>query len=150
MTLIQPTKIIRSKEDQRQSIISLLQAEKLPTGDLSGSLNNFFVALEGDAVIAAIGLEQYGNYGLLRSMVVNKEHRNKSIASSLVKELENESIALGIDSIYLLTETAPLYFERKGYKTVTRDETPEAIKASSEFKNVCPASAIVMKKASIK
>ena len=146
MTAIQPPKIKRSKEDQRQSIISLLQAEKLPTGDLPGSLNNFFVALEGDAVIAAIGLEQYGNYGLLRSMVVNKEHRNKSIASALVKELENESIALGIDSIYLLTETAPLYFERKGYKTVTRDETPEAIKASSEFKNVCPASAIVMKK----
>jgi amino-acid N-acetyltransferase len=146
MTPIQPTKIIRSKEDQRQSIISLLQAEKLPTEDLPGSLNNFFVALEGDAVIAAIGLEQYGNCGLLRSMVVNKEHRNKSIASALVKELENESIALGIDCIYLLTETAPLYFERKGYKAVTRDETPEAIKASSEFKNVCPASAIVMKK----
>jgi amino-acid N-acetyltransferase len=146
MTTIQSARIVKAKEDQRQSIISLLQAEKLPTEDLPASLNNFFVALKDDGVVAAIGLEQYGNCGLLRSMVVNKEHRNNSIASALVKELENASIALGIDCIYLLTETAPLYFERKGYRTVTRDETPEAIKASSEFRNVCPVSAIVMKK----
>ena len=146
MTTIQSTKIAKAKEDQRRSIISLLQSEKLPTEDLPGSLDNFFVALEGDAIVAAIGLEQYGNCGLLRSMVVNKEHRNKNIASGLVKELESEAFASGIDCIYLLTETAPLYFEKKGYKTVTREETPEAIKASSEFKNVCPVSAIVMKK----
>ncbi|MDE3182543.1 MAG: GNAT family N-acetyltransferase [Bacteroidota bacterium] len=146
MTTIQSIKIVKAKEDQRQSIISLLQSENLPTEDLPGSLDNFLVALEGDEVVAAIGLEQLANCGLLRSMVVNKEHRNRSIASGLVKELESGALALGINCIYLLTETAPLYFERKGYKTVTRDETPEAIKASSEFKNVCPVSAIVMKK----
>ena len=146
MTTIQSTKIAKAKEDQRRSIISLLQSEKLPTEDLPGSLDNFFVALEGDAIVAAIGLEQYGNCGLLRSMVVNKEHRNKNIASGLVKELESEAFTSGIDCIYLLTETATLYFEKKGYKTVARHETPEAIKASSEFKNVCPVSAIVMKK----
>ena len=126
MTTIQSIKIVKAKEDQRQSIISLLQSEKLPAEDLPVSLDNFLVALEGDEIVAAIGLEQYGNCGLLRSMVVSKEHRNRSIASGLVKELESDALALGIDCIYLLTETAPLYFERKGYKTVTRDETPEA------------------------
>lgn len=146
MTTIQSTKIAKAKADQRQSIISLLQSENLPTEDLPHSLDNFFVVLKGDGIVAAIGLEQYGNCGLLRSMVVKKEYRNRSIASDLVKELESEAFALGIDCIYLLTETAPLYFEREGYKPVTRDETPEAIKASSEFKNVCPVSAIVMKK----
>ena len=146
MTTIQSIKIVKAKEDQRQSIISLLQSEKLPAEDLPVSLDNFLVALEGDEVVAAIGLEQLANCGLLRSMVVNKEHRNRSIASGLVKELESDALVLGINCIYLLTETAPLYFERKGYKTVKRDETPEAIKASSEFKNVCPVSAIVMKK----
>jgi len=146
MTTIQSIKIVKAKEDQRQSIISLLQSEKLPTEDLPGSLDNFFVALEGDEIVAAIGLEQHGICGLLRSMVVNKEHRNRSIASCLVKELKSDAPVLGIDCIYLLTETAPLYFERKGYKTVTRDETPDGIKTSSEFKNVCPVSAIVMKK----
>jgi amino-acid N-acetyltransferase len=113
---------------------------------LPSQLDNFFVAIEVDKVIGAIGLEQYDNCGLLRSMVVNNEYRNQSIASRLVRELEENAQNLGIDCIYLLTESAPGYFERKGYKKVSRTDVPELIQASSEFSSVCPVSAIAMKK----
>ena len=146
MNTVNQTKITKAKEQQRDTIISLLQTEKLPVEDLPTSLDNFFVALEGDNIIGSIGLEQYDNCGLLRSMVVNKEFRGKNIASGLVQALEREAIKLGIDCIYLLTETAPGYFERKGYKRVSRDEVPKSIQTSSEFSSVCPVSAIVMKK----
>ncbi len=146
MNTINRIQITKADNHYRQSIVSLLQSEKLPVDDLPSQLDNFFVAIEVDKVIGAIGLEQYDNCGLLRSMVVNNEYRNQSIASRLVRELEENAQNLGIDCIYLLTESAPGYFERKGYKKVSRTDVPELIQASSEFSSVCPVSAIAMKK----
>jgi amino-acid N-acetyltransferase len=80
-------------------------------------------------------------------MVVNKEYRDRNIASQLVERLEEYAVAVGIDVMYLLTETAPQYFERKSYQRITRDQVPKELQASSEFSHVCPDSAIVMKKA---
>ena len=138
--------IIRAGNDQRPSVIALLQSEKLPVEDLPATLENFFIALYEGNVIGAIGLEQYGQYALLRSMIVSREHRNKNIAAALIKQLENHCEIQQINTIYLLTETAPDYFSRKGYRKITREEVPDAVKVSFEFSHVCPVSAIVMKK----
>jgi amino-acid N-acetyltransferase len=140
------TTITKATYRQREAIIKLLQAEKLPIDDLPSSLENFFVAVDDDKLIGVIGLELYGDCGLLRSMVVDKEHRNKNIASQLVQELETHAIANAVTCVYLLTETAPQYFERKGYERITREEVPNQLRSSSEFSHVCPVSAIVMKK----
>jgi amino-acid N-acetyltransferase len=139
--------ITKADDNQRQSVIALLQSERLPVEDLPASLDNFFVALDNFNVVGTIGLEKYENYGLLRSMVVNKEYRDRNIASQLVERLEEYAVAVGIDFMYLLTETAPQYFERKSYQRITRDQVPKELQASSEFSHVCPDSAIVMKKA---
>jgi len=139
-------KIAKATNQQRNLIIPLLVAEGLPVKDLPESLDNFLVSLEGNAVTGVIGLERYENYGLLRSLVIDKKHRNKNIATALVKELESMAVSLGIDSIYLLTETAPRYFEGKGYQKIERSEVPKPVQGSSEFSSVCPVSAIVMKK----
>ncbi len=138
--------IIKADDKLRQSIVSLLQAEKLTVEDLPSLLDNFFVAIEDNKVIGVIGLEQYDNCGLLRSMVVNNCYRNKNIASRLVNKLEEKAGSLGIESIYLLTETATAYFEKKGYEKISRTEVPKSIQASTEFSSVCPDSAIVMRK----
>ena len=147
MNTINRIQITKAGNHYRQSIVSLLQSEKLPVDDLPSQLDNFFVAIEAGKVIGAIGLEQYDNCGLLRSMVVNNEYRNQSIASRLVRELEENAQNSGIDCIYLLTESAQGYFEKKGYEKISRTDVPKSIQASSEFSNVCPVSAIVMKKA---
>lgn len=131
----------------RPAIVQLLQSEKLPVEDLPGSLDHFFVAMDNESVVAAIGLERYGDSGLLRSLVVDKAYRNLKSASQLIKQLEDAASTSGISSIYLLTETAAAYFEKKGYQKITREEVPVALQASSEFSHVCPVSAIVMKKA---
>ena len=138
--------IIRADNEQRQAVIALLQSENLPVEDLPGLLDDFFVAIAGKTIVGAIGLEQYGKAGLLRSLVVNKTHRNKNIASQLISRLEKHAVESGVDTMYLLTETAPQYFETKGYRSITREEVPTRLQTSSEFSHVCPASAIVMKK----
>ena len=139
-------RIVNAGNERRNEIISLLQSQNLPTGDLPASLSSFYIALEDDKIIGVIGMERYGQYGLLRSMVVHPAHRNKQIAETLINILEDGASSSGIDSVYLLTETAAGYFEKKGYKKIDRIQVPEQVKASSEFSGVCPVSAIVMQK----
>ena len=136
----------QAEDSDKKKIIELLRSEKLPTEDLSGSLEHFIVAREGDELLGLVGLELYGHYGLLRSLVVNSKYRNQSVAGKLIIELENIALKFGIGEIYLLTETALVYFKRKGYSEVSRNEVPVQVQQSSEFSHVCPASAVVMKK----
>ncbi|MGC4038492.1 MAG: arsenic resistance N-acetyltransferase ArsN2 [Chitinophagaceae bacterium] len=129
----------------RKGIVTLLQTEKLPVEDLPLTLDHFYIATDRmNAIIGAIGLESHGRHGLLRSMVVARNFRNHGIAAELVGLLQTEAKIIGMDSVYLLTETASDYFSRKGFNKISRDEVPEEIKLSSEFSNVCPVSAVVM------
>lgn len=138
--------IQKATEQYRAAIVSLLQSQKLPTEDLPAVLDNFLIVTEEDNLVGLIGLERYGHYGLLRSMVVHPDYRNRQIAERLVQQLEETAKASGIATMYLLTETAEKYFCRKGYNTIHRSEVPSMLMQSSEFSHVCPASATVMKK----
>jgi amino-acid N-acetyltransferase len=130
----------------RESIAAILDTEKLPSGDLPSTLENFVVALQNGEVIGVAGLEIYTDYGLLRSLAVKPIFRDKGVAGKLLLQIEDLASSKGLKAIYLMTETAPGYFNNKGYIKVTRTEVPLAIQASSEFSHVCPQSAIVMKK----
>jgi len=136
------TEAINYKDD----VIALLSSEKLPTDDLPATLKNFLVVTENEELIGVAGLETYGRYGLLRSLAVRPDYRNQSIASKLVEQIEKLALTEELKSIFLLTETAPDYFTRRGYHIITRTEIPAEIQQSSAFSYVCPQSAIAMKK----
>ena len=130
----------------RGEIIDLLQSQQLPVADLPLILTDFFVAKDAGKIVGVVGMERYGALGLLRSMAVHPDYRNQHIAASLVEELEKRAQSVGIQTIYLLTETASGYFSRKGFITAERDQVPDAVRSSSEFSHVCPVSAMVMVK----
>jgi amino-acid N-acetyltransferase len=138
---------ITEAKNYQESILSLLSAEKLPVDDLPVVLDNFIVAIDNGEVIGVAGLELYGNYGLLRSVAVDKNQRGKGIAAQLLHKIEAIATNKGLEEIYLLTETAAEYFNNKGYEHIARMDIPEEIKESSQFRHVCPESAIAMKKA---
>jgi len=139
--------IIEKAQSHRKAVVELLSAEKLPVADLPETLENFIVAIADAGVIGVAGFEVYGNYGLLRSVTVRSDVRNKGIAGKLLCRIDALSNLKGLTELYLLTETAPDYFERKGFQKIGRDEVPDIVKQSSEFSHVCPVSAIVMYKA---
>ena len=141
-----PVTITPANASLRTSIINLLTSAKLPADDLPSSIDDFIVATDGNDVIGAIGLEKYDDCGLLRSLVVDPAYRNSGIAGRLVHNLEANASASGISCMYLLTETVPDYFSRKGYERISRAEVPAVLQQSSEFSYVCPQSAVVMKK----
>ena len=81
--------------------------------------------------------------------MVKPVFRNQGVAGKLLEAVEKKAIDNGLAAVYLLTETAPDYFDSKNYCKVLRAEVPLELQQSSEFSYACPQSAIVMKKSFI-
>jgi amino-acid N-acetyltransferase len=126
------------------AVVALLAGANLPVADLADASVEFWVARRADAIVGSIGLERYGNAGLLRSLVVEEAYRGSGVGVALVRTLEEAARAAGIDRLVLLTETAQAFFARHGYETGMRDAAAEGIRQSSEFRALCPASATCM------
>jgi len=130
-----------------EAVRTLLRECHLPTADLSEShLEHFFARRNGDALEGVVGLELYPPYALLRSLAVAPSERGRGIGRQLVMEAERHAREHGAREIYLLTTTAERFFARAGYESVPRNDAPSAIRETSEFATVCPASAALMRK----
>ena len=137
---------ITEAEPYKEGVIKLLAAEKLPVDDLPSELVDFFVVVENDSVTGVAGLEIYGDFGLLRSVAVERSARGLGISAALLDKIETVAFHKGLQAILLLTETAAGYFAKKGYVQIARMDIPADIKASSQFNHVCPQSAIAMQR----
>ncbi|MHB1872880.1 MAG: arsenic resistance N-acetyltransferase ArsN2 [Steroidobacteraceae bacterium] len=130
-----------------QAIRALLEQEGLPVSDLDSSRARFLVACAGAQHLGAVALEAHGEAGLLRSLVVDVPWRGRGLARTLVKALERQARAADIRELWLLTETAAGLFARLDYRSCERSEAPAAVRSSGEFRTLCPASALCMRKA---
>jgi N-acetylglutamate synthase-like GNAT family acetyltransferase len=123
----------------------MLEQAALPTGDLVGTDGvQFWVAEADGRRVGAVGLERHGDDGLLRSLVVDPASRNQGMGTLLVEALEDAARSAGVRRLFLLTQTAQEFFEHRRYVVVKRDEAPESVRASAEFRSLCPASAACM------
>lgn len=123
---------------------NLLAENKLPNEDIGSENQIFWGSWEDNLLVGGIGVEIYGQVAILRSMVVDETYRNQQIAGTLYTELLEYCIGKGILQLFLLTSTAKVYFERKGWSVFTRDNVPDEIKSSDEFTHLCPSTATCM------
>ena len=128
------------------AVVALLRAAELPVEGVTDQLEDGFVVVERDgAITAAAGLEVYGGYGLLRSVAVDGAARGRGLGDQLVRDRIEWARARGLRGVYLLTTTAAPFFAERGFRTVSRDDVPAAIRRSSEFSEICPSTATVMR-----
>lgn len=129
------------------AVEALLSAGGLPVSDLHSSKNVlFFGCSSGDTLAGIVGLEVYGSSALLRSLAVLESGRRAGLGTALVAYAEQQAMARGIDTLYLLTNTAENFFAGRGYARAERDLAPAAIAATREFAELCPSSAAFMLK----
>lgn len=133
-------------EQDYGEVCSLLQSENLPTIDLERNLPHFFVKTMNEVIVGSIGLEYYGASGLLRSMLVRPQFRNKGIAFELVNHLSHYAKDRGVRKLFLITNTAEDYFQRLGFTRIPREEVEKEVLQSKEFNGLCPASSAIMMK----
>lgn len=127
-------------------VMALLQAAALPAAGVTPALTDFFVVENRGRIVGAIGLETYGSDALLRSAVVDPPFRGSGIGVALVERVLLRARERGVRAVYLLTTTAERYFPRFGFEPVARADVPEAVRASVEFREACPASAVAMRR----
>jgi amino-acid N-acetyltransferase len=135
----------QSRPAQRQEILALLTANQLPVADITEAVT-LYVLTKGGSMVGTAGLEKYGTAALLRSVSIVDEGKGRGWGSELVQLLEEDALREGIREFYLLTTTAEGFFSKRGYRRIQRQEVPDAVAASGQFKGICPASAPIMRK----
>ena len=124
----------------------LLKRAGLPIHDIDPDLEGFFVAYDECKLVGTVGVETFGEIGLLRSLAVEESFQNQGIGAQLSKKALNYAKSQGLKKLYLLTETADNYFARYGFTRIDRKDVPQAIRETEQFSSICPASAVVMEK----
>lgn len=125
---------------------SLLAACGLPTSDLRDD-GVFLVARDNGQLCGVAGLEPLGASALLRSVAVDPKWRRKGVARALCDALARQARTQGAQRLYLLTTDADRYFSSLGFNAVQRDALPPEVRATTQFTQTCPQTAVAMSRA---
>lgn len=140
------TALRRLRPAEYERLREALAAEGLPTEDLHSAANRFYAWEENGQMLGFAGLERHGPTAILRSVVVAAERRRSGIGRRLVEAVIDRAQPLGHREVYLLTTTAPEFFERLGFTRIERNAVPPPVAATAEFTRLCPASAVCMRR----
>jgi amino-acid N-acetyltransferase len=139
-------RIENARPEDKDAIVALLHQGQLLTDDLPADLANFVIANEATTPVGVAGLERFGPVGLLRSVAVDPAFQGNQIGAQVVERVLEKAQAAGVKELYLITTTADQYFQRHGFQVVDRQHMPASIQQTRQFSDLCPSSAIVMKR----
>jgi len=137
--------IRKATENEYRAIIHLLTSNALPTADIYEKNITLFVGVIDEKIVATIGIEQYDNVALLRSLCVKEGFKNQKLGEKMLSYLLSFCANEKIETLYLLTTTAEHYFLRHGFEKMTRENSPLIIQQTREFQDICPSSASEMR-----
>jgi N-acetylglutamate synthase-like GNAT family acetyltransferase len=144
MTTTQDATLRPARREDLPAIERLLADAGLPLDGVAATLPHAVVAEHDGALVGVAGVEPCERDGLLRSVAVRPEWRARGLGRRLVERAIADAERRDVRALYLLTTTAETYFPRFGFAPVARAEVPAAVRATSEFREACPASATVM------
>jgi amino-acid N-acetyltransferase len=130
----------------REQAAEFLKDFDLVYTDLDQPNVRIFRFEDSGLLIGIGGLEIFGDLALLRSVAVAKEFQGKKAGRFICNWIEDWARKNQLSELYLLTTTAPDFFAHLNYRVIQRDEFPEPLRQTSQFSQLCPASAICMKK----
>lgn len=143
-TLMSGAELRPARTADLPAIEMLLTTSDLPLAGVAENLPGFVVAESDGAIVGTAALEVCCDNALLRSVAVAPEWRSRGLGRALVTRVIADAEARGLRALYLLTTTAERYFPSFGFHQIARDEAPEDVQATEEFRSACPASAVVM------
>lgn len=145
MPALENVTIRAATTDDLDVVRELLRASDLPDDGLEEQFGPGYALAESEGSIVGVeGIEVHGPDGLLRSAAVVAAWRGRGVGEALTRDRIAWARRRGVRALYLLTTTAGDYFPRFGFRPVSRDAAPEAIRASREFAEACPESALFM------
>jgi amino-acid N-acetyltransferase len=144
-------KIEEAHISDHAAVVVLLLDVNLPPDGIELNMENFLIirhpeaAAGPDFLIGSVGFEIYKDSALFRSLAVHPDFQGMGLGSRLVNSMIEIAKGKGINRLFLLTDTAEKFFEKRGWVVVTRDKVPEDVKQSIEFTTLCTSSPSMMK-----
>jgi amino-acid N-acetyltransferase len=121
--------------DDLKAVKDLLERVELPFEGVEENFGGFLAARDGDRVVGCIGLERYGERGLLRSLAVAPERQGEGTGAALTARLLEDAARDGVREVVLLTTTASEFFaHRFGFEAVERSVFDTVFAESQEWK----------------
>src|SRR5437879_1720344 len=126
-------------------VLDLLGRCNLPQAGLEQHLATTLVAREGVRIVGCAALELYGRAALLRSVAVEPSSRGLGLGAQLTHAALDLARAHAVQTVYLLTDTASVFFLRFGFHRLLRTDVDPPVQRSAEFTGACPQSALAMR-----
>jgi amino-acid N-acetyltransferase len=136
--------IRRAEAADYPRITRILTAADLPLDGLDGH-EKFLVLCRDGQMLGCAAFERYGLYALLRSVALEPPERRGGLGRRLVQEALQQARRDGVAEVILLTTTAAPFFERLGFRKISREEVPAPVRASAEFRGACPDTAAILR-----
>jgi amino-acid N-acetyltransferase len=137
--------IDKADNQDLQDVLILLEEVNLPREGVAESFQDFFVIRKDGKIRGCIGIEIYGDVGLMRSVAIHPSFQGQGYGGKLVETLENYARDKKLVKIYLLTDTAEKFFIKLNYNVISRDRANPKIKQSVEYTTLCTSSPLLEK-----
>src|SRR5687767_13681681 len=127
-------------------VLEILSQGNLPHDGVKEHFGGFLIARSGGGkILGCVGLERYGEIGLLRSAAILSDYQGQWIGNKLVRELLKRAASAGVTEVVLLTTTARDYFQDKfGFKEAKRSDYEKRLADSPEWNLPRCSSAVFM------
>jgi amino-acid N-acetyltransferase len=132
----------RAELEDLDLVLQLLDKVDLPTEGVRENFHNFIVWHGPNklGIKGCIGLEVYETDAVLRSVAVYPDQQGEGVGTKLLEAVIDYARGVGVDTLYLLTDTAESYFQKHGFTLIDRSRVPKRISESIEFTTLCPSS----------
>lgn len=125
-------RIRKALESDRPAIVQLLEESGLPDEGLDAVLPRMLVGEVEGLIVATAGLAKGDGCALLRSVAVDRSFRGQGLGVEIVRQTLRLASVLGVQTVYLLTESAGEFFPRFGFKPALRAEVEAHFPDSSQ------------------
>ena len=133
------------KKINPEQVLELLKSFELPVSDIDSDSSVFFGVENESRIVGCIGFQELGEVGLLRSLAVDNRYQSKGLGQALTKKVIEEAGNRKKSTLYLLTTDAEHFFEKHGFRKIVKTESPEVVKKTKQYSEICADSAVVMK-----
>jgi amino-acid N-acetyltransferase len=126
----------RGRPEDTGQLASLIVTGELPPFFLEPYIDGFLVVEYDGRLVAAGGLEFYGDDAVIRSVVVDPAARGLGLGLDVARLLEEDAIASGASDVYLFTLHAWEFWKRLGYVDLPLDQWPDMVRENWQYQFV--------------
>lgn len=92
--------------------------------EMANTIRSYVVARDGERIVGFCALYIYTQeLAEVRSLIVDEQYHNRGIGKELVRHIEQEGRALGIQTLLVLTYKED-FFQKLGFYTIQKSEIP--------------------------